>query len=109
MAHVLATFAQFERRLIGQRTREALAVKRKQGVQLGRPQSISPKLARRIRSMPSRGLTLQAICGRLNSEEVPTPRGGSACRLTSLRAVLRTCWFRSRTRTLGPGKAFKGP
>jgi DNA invertase Pin-like site-specific DNA recombinase len=29
MAHVLATFAQFERRLIGQRTREALAVKPK--------------------------------------------------------------------------------
>jgi DNA invertase Pin-like site-specific DNA recombinase len=40
MAHVLATFAQFERRLIGQRTREALAVKRKQGVRLGRPQDL---------------------------------------------------------------------
>jgi DNA invertase Pin-like site-specific DNA recombinase len=90
MAHVLATFAQFERRLIGQRTREALAVKRKQGVRLGRPQSIPPKLARRIRSMRSRGLTLQAICDKLNSEGVPTPRGGSVWRPTSLRAVLRT-------------------
>ena len=90
MAHVLATFAQFERRLIGQRTREALAVKKKQGVQLGRPTSISPQLARRIRSMRSRGLTLQAICDRLNSEGVPTPRGGSAWRPTSLRAVLQT-------------------
>jgi hypothetical protein len=28
MAHVLATFGQFERRLIGQRTREALAAKK---------------------------------------------------------------------------------
>jgi DNA invertase Pin-like site-specific DNA recombinase len=90
MAHVLATFAQFERRLIGQRTREALAVKKKQGVQLGRPTSISPQLARRIRSMRSRGLTLQAICDQLNSEGVPTARGGSAWRPTSLRAVLRT-------------------
>jgi DNA invertase Pin-like site-specific DNA recombinase len=89
MAHVLATFAQFERRLIGQRTREALAVKRKQGVRLGRPQSISPKLARRIRSMRSRGMTLQAICDKLNSEGVPTPREGSTWRPTSLRAVLR--------------------
>ncbi len=35
MANVLATFAQFERRLISERTREALAVKRAQGVQLG--------------------------------------------------------------------------
>jgi DNA invertase Pin-like site-specific DNA recombinase len=90
MAHVLATFAQFERRLIGQRTREALAVKKKQGVRLGRPTSISPQLARRIRSMRSRGLTLQAICDRLNSEGVPTPRGGLAWRPTSLRAVLQT-------------------
>jgi DNA invertase Pin-like site-specific DNA recombinase len=89
MAHVLATFAQFERRLIGQRTREALAVKRQQGVRLGRPQSIPPTLARRIRSMRSRGLTLQAICDRLNSDGVPTPRGGSTWRPTSLRAVIR--------------------
>ena len=90
MAHVLATFAQFERRLIGQRTREALAIKRKQGVRLGRPQSIPPRLARRIRTMRSRGMTLAAICDKLNSECVPTPHGGSAWRPTSLRAVLRT-------------------
>lgn len=37
MASVLASFAQYERRLIGQRTRDALAVKREQGVRLGRP------------------------------------------------------------------------
>jgi DNA invertase Pin-like site-specific DNA recombinase len=89
MAHVLATFAQFERRLIGQRTREALAVKKKQGVRLGRPASISPQLARRIRSMRSRGLTLQEISDRLNRDGVPTPRGGAVWRPTSLRAVLR--------------------
>jgi DNA invertase Pin-like site-specific DNA recombinase len=89
MAHVLATFAQFERRLIGQRTREALAVKKKQGVRLGRPASISPQLARRIRSMRRRGLTLQEISNRLNREGVPTPRGGAVWRPTSLRAVLR--------------------
>src|SRR5436189_894595 len=88
MANVLATFAQFERRLIGQRTREALAMKKKQGVRLGRPQSISPKLARRIKSMRSRGLTLQAICDKLNAEGVTTPRGGSTWRPTSLRSVL---------------------
>ena len=88
MAHVLATFAQFERRLIGQRTRDALAVKKKQGVRLGRPQSIPPRLARRIRTMRTRGFTLQAICDKLNTEGVPTPRGGSTWRPTSLRSVL---------------------
>lgn len=88
MAHVLATFAQFERRLIGQRTREALAVRKREGVRLGRPASISPQLAGRIRSMRRRGMTLQAICDRLNQDGVPTPRGGKAWRPTSLRGVL---------------------
>ncbi|HEY7371562.1 MAG TPA: recombinase family protein, partial [Polyangia bacterium] len=37
MAHVLATFGQFERRLIGQRTKEALAAKKASGIRLGRP------------------------------------------------------------------------
>src|SRR2546423_14611650 len=55
MAHVLATFAQFERRLIGERTREALAVKKRQGVRPGRPASVSPQPARRNRSMGTRG------------------------------------------------------
>jgi hypothetical protein len=35
MAHVLATFRQFARRLISQRTKEALAVKRASGWRLG--------------------------------------------------------------------------
>ena len=52
MASVLATFAQFERRLIGQRTRDALAVKRAQGVQLGRPREISEQVVERIRESP---------------------------------------------------------
>ena len=46
MANVLAVFAQFERRLIGQRTREALAVKRLQGVRLGRRPVIMPATVR---------------------------------------------------------------
>jgi DNA invertase Pin-like site-specific DNA recombinase len=39
-ANMLATFAQFERRLIGQRTKEALAVKKANGVRLGRPSAV---------------------------------------------------------------------
>ena len=37
VAGVMGVAAQFQRRLIGQSTREALAVKRAQGVRLGRP------------------------------------------------------------------------
>ena len=51
MANVLAVFAQFERRLIGQRTREALVVKRRQGVRLGRPRVMSPDTVAEIRRL----------------------------------------------------------
>jgi DNA invertase Pin-like site-specific DNA recombinase len=47
IANVLATFAQCERRSISQRTRAALALKRSQGVRLGRPPAHAPGLRRR--------------------------------------------------------------
>ena len=55
MASVLATFAQFERRLIGQRTKDALAVKRAQGVRLGRPREISEETVERMRELYGAG------------------------------------------------------
>ncbi|CAN5199998.1 recombinase family protein [soil metagenome] len=76
MANVLATFAQFERRLIGQRTKDALAVKRAQGVRLGRPREIPEKTIARISELYAAGLSVAAIARRLNEGGVSTPRGG---------------------------------
>jgi DNA invertase Pin-like site-specific DNA recombinase len=77
MASVLATFAQFERRLIGQRTRDALQVKKAQGVRLGRPREMSEETIERIAGLYQAGLSVAAIARRLNEKGVPTPRGGS--------------------------------
>lgn len=77
MAGVLALFAQFERRLIGQRTRDALAQKRLAGVQLGRPVAISAQVASQIINLRAAGLTLRCIVERLALEGVPTVCGGS--------------------------------
>jgi DNA invertase Pin-like site-specific DNA recombinase len=88
MAQVVSVFSELERKRIGERTKEALAVKKAEGVQLGRPASISPQLAKRIVRMPKQGMTLQAICDVLNDEGVPTARGGRMWRPTSLRTVL---------------------
>lgn len=77
MAAVLATFAQFERRLIGQRTKDALAVKREQGVRLGRPPEISGPAIRRIRELHRSGYRVAEIARKLNQEGIPTPRNGS--------------------------------
>jgi DNA invertase Pin-like site-specific DNA recombinase len=89
LASVMASAAQWERRIIGQRTKDALAVKKAEGVKLGRPPLPSDSLSRRVRSMRKRGLTLQEIADRLNADGVPTLRGGVEWRPSSVRAVLQ--------------------
>jgi hypothetical protein len=46
---------QWERRISGQRTQEALAVRKAQGVRLGRPTSLNPTVTDRIRSLREAG------------------------------------------------------
>jgi DNA invertase Pin-like site-specific DNA recombinase len=87
MANVLATFAQFERRLISQRTREALAVKRAGGVVLGRPPSVEDAVVRRIVRDRKRGRSLRAIADSLNADGVPTGQGGKRWYAATVRAV----------------------
>jgi DNA invertase Pin-like site-specific DNA recombinase len=76
MAHLLATFAQFERRLISERTKQALAQRRAEGVRLGAPPEIDEAIAARIRAERSAGNTLREIAERLNHDGIPTARGG---------------------------------
>lgn len=89
MANVLATFAQFERRLIGQRTREALAAKRASGVRLGRPVSLPTAVRERIAAERKTGRSLAAIAEILNEEEISTAQGGRQWWPSTVRAVLR--------------------
>jgi DNA invertase Pin-like site-specific DNA recombinase len=76
MANVLATFAQFERRLIAQRTRDALAQKRLAGVRLGRPRTMGDDVLHRIVAERAAGRSLTAIADGLTADGVPTVRGG---------------------------------
>jgi DNA invertase Pin-like site-specific DNA recombinase len=85
MACVLAVFAQFERRLISQRTRKALAVKRSQGVRLGRPSTLDKKVGDRIRRERARGRTFVDIEERLNAQGVPTGHSGKRWYPTTVR------------------------
>ena len=77
MANVMASAAQWERRIIGQRTRDALAVKRAQGVRLGRPQALAGDVVARILSAHEAGAGWSVIARQLNAEAVPTAHGGS--------------------------------
>lgn len=77
IANVMASFAQFERRLIGERTKDALAAKRRQGVKLGRPRSLDDATIRRITALREDGMTYKAIAEYLNESDVPTAQGGA--------------------------------
>jgi DNA invertase Pin-like site-specific DNA recombinase len=88
MANVLAVFAQFERRLIGQRTRDALAVKRAQGVRLGRPQKVTAAVVAEARALRLNGAAFAAIAADLNERGIPTAHGGRAWHPATVRAVL---------------------
>jgi DNA invertase Pin-like site-specific DNA recombinase len=77
VASVMASVAEWERETIGQRTKDALAAKRAQGVRLGRPRSLDDGTATRIRELRENGLTYQRIADSLTEEGVPTARGGS--------------------------------
>jgi DNA invertase Pin-like site-specific DNA recombinase len=76
MAHVVSAFAQYERRLISERTKRALAVKRSEGVQLGRPRSIPDDVRHRIIELRGDGLSYQRIADALNADDVPRGQNG---------------------------------
>lgn len=88
MANVLATFAHFERRLIGQRTRDGLAAKRAAGVRLGRPPLLPDLVRSRIVAEHARGASLASIARGLDADQVPTVHGGRRWWPSTVRAAL---------------------
>jgi DNA invertase Pin-like site-specific DNA recombinase len=76
MANIVASVSQYERKIIGARTRDALAQRRLEGKRLGKPTQILPSVLQQIDQLRQDGKSYQAIADRLNREEVPTVNGG---------------------------------
>jgi DNA invertase Pin-like site-specific DNA recombinase len=87
MVTTMAAFAQFERRMIAQRTRDAMAVRRAQGRPISRP-TVAADVAARIVAMREEGMTLQAIADVFNDEGLPTARGAPHWRPSVIRSAL---------------------
>lgn len=65
---MLASIAEFERRQIGSRTKSALAIRKAEGVRLGRPVTTSALIRMRVKGLSTQDLSLASIADRLNAE-----------------------------------------
>ena len=88
-AALLASVAQYERRLSGARTREAMAAAKARGARYGRPIEHAPEARHIVGEMRAGAATLQAIADRLTAEGIPTPRG-APWRTSNVDGVLRS-------------------
>jgi len=88
MAGILAVFAEFERNVISQRTRDGLAEKRAEGVVLGRRRAIDDDLLTAIIGMYQLEGNYSRVARMLNEAHVPTPGGGVQWFPASVQRVL---------------------
>lgn len=90
MGTMVLSMAQYERRLIGERTKAALAQKKLDGVILGRPQTLTDDVVSNILAQRSAGSSMAAIAARLTADSVPTARGGAVWSTATIQKVLRS-------------------
>jgi DNA invertase Pin-like site-specific DNA recombinase len=97
-ANVVVSASQYERRLIGQRTKDALAARKAAGARLGRPRQLPEEVVDRIRRAKADGQSLAGIARELTAEGVPTAHGGVRWYPSTVAAVLRSTGLDQRMR-----------
>ena len=90
MAHMLATFAQFERRLISQRTKDALAARKRRGEPIGRPRLAQSGVVRRIVMDRNAGLSFARIAKVLEAEGILSPAGRPNWQSSTVRRIYQS-------------------
>ena len=88
MAGVMAQFAQLERRMIGVRTREALAVKRSQGIVGGRRANLPANVITKAQQYRAQGMSYAKIADLFNAQGIPTAQGGKAWHPATIQKTL---------------------
>lgn len=86
-AMMLVNFAQYERELISERTKSALAAKKRRGEPIGRPRVATPSVVRRIVKLRKAGNTYDAIASTLTREKVLSPLGKPSWQPSTVRRI----------------------
>ncbi|WP_258064657.1 recombinase family protein [Rathayibacter sp. AY1E5] len=89
IAGMVVQIGQWEREMIGERTKAALAVKRADGIQLGKPSTIPAEVQALILQRKAAGASLSAIARSLNADVVPTPSGAGRWTHSVIGGVVR--------------------
>lgn len=89
VANIMISMAQWERRIIGDRTKTALAAVKARGTQVGRKSGVDPETVRLIRILRDSGKSWKGIAEALSREGVTTGQGGQWHAATVRRLYLR--------------------
>jgi DNA invertase Pin-like site-specific DNA recombinase len=86
----LVSFAEYERELIGERTRDALAAKKRRGESIGRPRLAQPGVVRRIVLDRNAGLSFDRTARALTAEGVLSPAGRPSWQSSTVRRIYQS-------------------
>ncbi|WP_258062570.1 MULTISPECIES: recombinase family protein [unclassified Rathayibacter] len=89
IARMVVQIAQWEREMIGERTKAALVLKRARGIQLGKPSTIRADFQAFILKRKAAGASLSAIARSLNADDVPTSSGAARWTHSLIGGVVR--------------------
>jgi DNA invertase Pin-like site-specific DNA recombinase len=76
VAQIMMVLAEWEREMIGDRTKAALQIARSRGTRLGRPSNVDAETVRLIRILRESGRSYQQIADTLTANGVDTGQGG---------------------------------
>lgn len=88
VAGVMAQFAEYERDLIGARTREALAAAKARGQRLGRPRATPDAVVAQAVALHAEGRSVRQVARALTANGIPTTRGAATWRPSTVRRLL---------------------
>jgi DNA invertase Pin-like site-specific DNA recombinase len=87
MAMTMAVFAELERELVSQRTKDGMAARKRAGVHIGRPRLAPPSVRQRIVQERETGTSYAKIARTLTDEGVLSPEGRPTWQPSTVRRI----------------------